>query len=64
MVASTPTSLLKKTTKFELIERCKRAIKELSQHLTSTSILSSPVESKEFIIYNDASKDDLGCVLV
>jgi len=63
-IASTLTNLLKKTTKFEWIEKFEKAFQELRHHLTTTPILSLQVESKEYTIYSDASKNGLGCVLM
>jgi len=62
--ASSLTHLLKKAVKFEQIEKCERALKELRQRSTTTSILKLPVESKEYTIYSDAAKNGLRCVLM
>jgi len=64
VVTSVLTNLLKKITKLEQTERGKRVIQELRQHLTITLILTLPVESNEFTIYNDVLKNDLGGVLM
>jgi len=63
-IASTLTNLLKLTTKFEWTEKCEKALQELRQCLTTAPILTLPVEGKEHTIYNDASKNGLGCVLM
>jgi len=63
-IASPLTILLKKSNKFEQIEKCERAFEKLSQPLITTSILTLPVEGKEYTIYSDASKNGLGCVLM
>jgi len=56
-------SLLKKTVKFEWIEKC-REFQELRQRLTTNQILTLPIKGKEYTAYNDASKNGLGCVLM
>ena len=63
-IASPLTNLLKKTNKFEWTERCKKAFQELRQRLTTAPILTLPMEGNEYIVYTDASKNDLGCVLM
>ena len=63
-IASTLTNLLKKTTMFECVEKCERVFQELRQYLTITPILTLPVEGKEYIVYNNALKNRLGCVLM
>jgi len=55
---------LKKTTKFEWSNKCEEAFQELKRQLTTTSILTLPVERKEYTIYSDASKNRLGCILM
>ena len=63
-IASQLTNLLKKTTKFEWSDKCEEAFQELKRCLTSAPILTSPLKGKEYTIYNDASKNGLGCVLM
>ena len=60
-IASPFSHVLKKATKFEGIE--KREHEELRQRLTTTLILTLPVEGKDFTVYNNASKNGLGYVL-
>ena len=57
------TNLLKKTTKFERTEKCERAFQELRQHLTAP-IPTFLVQGKEYTVYNNASKNVLGCALM
>jgi len=63
-ITSALTALLKKTTKFEWTKKCEKIFQELRHCLTITSILISLVEGKEYIVYNHASKNGLGCVLM
>ena len=43
---------------------CERAFQELKRRLTSTSILIVPEGEQRYTVYCDASKDELGCVLM
>jgi len=45
-IASPMTNLLKKANKFEWIEKCDKAFQELRQRLTTTAILTAPMEGK------------------
>ena len=63
-MASPLTNLLKKVNKFEWTEKHERAFQELRHRLTTTPILTLPMEGKEYTIYSDASKNRLGCVLM
>ena len=58
------TNLRKKANKFEWTKKCDKAFQELRQRLTTAPILMLPMESREYTIYNDASKNGLGCVLM
>jgi len=41
-----------------------KGFRELKQCLTTVLILTLAVEGKEYIVYSDASKNGLGCVLM
>ena len=56
-ITSPLTNLRNKTTKFEWSDKCEDA-------LTTTPILTFPIEGKEYTFYSDASKNGLGCVLI
>ena len=43
---------------------CEKSFKELKQRLITTLILAIPNNSEEYVIYNDASKSGIGCVLM
>jgi len=58
------TKLLRKTTKFEWTPECEDSFQELKKHLASTPILAIPEGNEGFVIYSDASKKGLGCVLM
>ena len=63
-ISSPLTNLLKKVVKFEWSSKCEEAFQELKNRLTSAPILTLPVEGEEYIVYSDASKNGLGCVLM
>ena len=63
-IASPLTNLLKKFIKFKWTNKCEEALQELKSRLTSAPILTLPGEGEEYIIYSDASKNRLECVLM
>ena len=58
------TKLIQKEIKFEWNDLCERAFKELKRRLTSAPILMVLERGKMYTVYCDASKDELGCVLM
>ena len=56
--------LTRKEVKFEWNNMCERAFQELKRRLTSAPILIVPERGQRYIVYYDASKDELGCVLM
>ena len=50
--------------KFEWFEDCEQSFQELKKRLISTLILMIPSGTGGFVIYSDASKKGLGCVLM
>ena len=64
-ILATPlTKLLRKNVKFVWTEECQRSFEELKACLTSAPVLTLPTSDGEIVIYNDASKKGLGCVLM
>ena len=63
-IARPMTNLLKKTKEFEWTPECERSFQELKQKLTTTPVLALPNISKDFVVYCDASRQGLGCVLM
>ena len=57
-------ALLEKNAKFVWTEKCQASFEELKKRLTTTLVLVLPDISKCFLIYCDASKQGLGCVLM
>ncbi|WRX24699.1 Reverse transcriptase domain - like 10 [Theobroma cacao] len=58
------TRLTRKGVKFKWDDVCESLFQELKNRLTSTPVLTLPVSGKGFIVYSDASKLWLGCVLM
>ncbi|EOX93994.1 DNA/RNA polymerases superfamily protein [Theobroma cacao] len=64
MIVAPLTRLTRKGVKFEWDDVCENRFQELKNWLTSAPILTPPVSGKEFVVYSDASKLGLGCVLM
>ena len=63
-LAAPITKLTWKEIKFEWNDLCERTFQELKRRLTSTPILIVPDRGQRYTMYCDASKDELGCVLM
>jgi hypothetical protein len=63
-IAKPMTELLKNNTKFEWSEACEKSFQELKTRLTTAPVLTLPDIKKDFMVYCDASKQGLGCVLM
>ena len=63
-LAAPMTKLTQNEVTFEWNDLCERAFQELKRRLTSTPILIVPDRGQGYIVYCDASKDELGCVLM
>ena len=63
-LASPMTRLTQKEVRFELNELCERAVQELKTRLTSAPILIVPKRGQRYTVYCDASKNELGYVLM
>ncbi|WRX31631.1 Reverse transcriptase domain - like 10 [Theobroma cacao] len=64
LIAAPLTRLTRKGVKFEWDDVCDNQFQELKNRLTSAPVLTLPVNGKEFLVYSDASKLGLGCVLM
>ena len=62
-LAAPMTQLTRKEVKYEWTDLCERAFQELKRRLTSAPILIVPDRGQRYIVYCDASKDGLGCVM-
>jgi len=49
---------------FEWTDECEHSFQKLKQRLVTAPILTLPLEFGGFVIYNDASRKGLGCVLM
>ncbi|KAL0549969.1 hypothetical protein IC582_014464 [Cucumis melo] len=58
------TALTRKNVKFERSDKCEQSFQELKKRLVTAPILALPVTGKDYVIYCDASRLGLGCVLM
>ncbi|KAA0040721.1 DNA/RNA polymerases superfamily protein [Cucumis melo var. makuwa] len=58
------TALPRKNAKFELSDKCEQSFQELKKRLVTAPILALPVTGKDYVIYCEASRLGLGCVLM
>ncbi|KAL4011098.1 hypothetical protein IC575_028145 [Cucumis melo] len=63
-IASPLTQLTRKGTPFVWSPACESSFQELKQKLVTAPVLTVPDGSGSFMIYSDASKKGLGCVLM
>ena len=63
-LATPMTRLTRKGVKFEWDDLCEKAFQELKRRLTLAPILIVPEQGQRYIVYCDASRDGLGCVLM
>ncbi|KAL4013020.1 hypothetical protein IC575_025172 [Cucumis melo] len=63
-IASLLTQLTRKGTPFVWSPTCESSFQELKQKLVTAPVLTVPDGSGSFVIYSDASKKGLGCVLM
>ncbi|KAL0437782.1 UNVERIFIED_CONTAM: hypothetical protein Sradi_0486100 [Sesamum radiatum] len=57
-------NLLKKNAPFNWNDRCAQSFEELKKRLTSAPILALPSGDGGYVVYTDASRRGLGCVLM
>ena len=55
---------MQKEVKYVWDEKCEQRFQELKTRLTTTPILAMPTEMGNFMVYSDASKIGLGCILM
>ena len=63
-LATPMTRLTRKEVKYEWNDPCERAFKELKRRLTSASIMIVPERGRRYTVYCEASRDELGCVMM
>ena len=64
VIASSLTKLLQKWVKYEWDDKCQSSFNQLKRILVEAPVLTQPTPSREYAMYNDASKISLGCVLM
>jgi hypothetical protein len=63
-ISKAMTKLLKSNTSYVWSDKCEAIFQELKTRLTTTPVLTLPDASKDFVVYCDASRQGLGCVLM
>jgi hypothetical protein len=63
-IARPITELLKKEKKFNWTESCEKSFQELKRRLITDLVLTLPDIQRDFVVYCDASRQGLGCVLM
>jgi hypothetical protein len=58
------TTLTRKNARFVWTDECEQCFQELKRRLVTAPVLALPTESGNFVVYSDASKKGLGCVLM
>jgi hypothetical protein len=58
------TELLKKEKKFNWTESCEKSFQKLKRRLTTAPLLTLLDIQRDFVVYCDASRQGLGCVLM
>ena len=64
MTAALMTRLLENNMKFEWSEKCQARFEKLKAFLTETPVLTQSTYGKEYVIFSDASLNELACVLM
>ncbi|WMV25682.1 hypothetical protein MTR67_019067 [Solanum verrucosum] len=62
-ISSSLTKLTQKTVKFQWPEACEKSFQKLKKRLTTAPVLTLPEGTQGFMVYCDASRVGLGCVL-
>ena len=63
-IAAPLTKLTRKDVKYDWVDACQQSFEELKGRLTSAPVLALPNERDGFVVYSDASRQGLGCVLM
>ena len=64
MTVAPMTRLVQKNVRFECSEKCQASFEKLKAFLTEASVLTQPTYGKEYVIFSDASLNELGCVIM
>ena len=63
-IAAPLTKLTRKYVKYDWVDACQQSFEELKGRLTSALVLTLPNGRDGFVVYSDASRQGLGCVLM
>ena len=63
-IAAPLTKLTRKDVKYDWVDACQQSFEELKGRLTLALILALPNGRDGFVVYSDASRQGLGCVLI
>ena len=63
-IAAPLTKLTRKDVKYDWVYACQQSFEELKSRLTLTPVLALPNGRDGFVVYSDASRQGLGCVLM
>ncbi|WMV38017.1 hypothetical protein MTR67_031402 [Solanum verrucosum] len=63
-IAATLTKLIQKKVKFQWLDDCDKSFLKLKTRFTTTSVMTLQDGSNSYVIYCDASRVSLGCVLM
>ena len=63
-IARPMTELTKKDKKFVWTEACEKSFQEMKKRLTTAPVLTLPNIHKDFVVFYNASRQGLGCVLM
>ena len=63
-IAAPLTKLTRKDVKYDWVDACQKSFDELKSRLTSAPVLVLPNGRDGFVVYSDASRQGLGCVLM
>ena len=63
-IAAPLTKLTRKDVKYDWVDACQQSFEELKGRLTSAPVLALPNGRDGFVVYSDASRQGLGCVLM
>ena len=64
VIASSLTKLLRKGVKFRWDDKCHSSLEQLKKILVEAPVLTQFTSIREYVMYSDASKFCLGCVLM
>jgi hypothetical protein len=64
LITTLLTQLTRKNKKWKWSEECEKSFHELKRRLTTAPVLTLPLRIEGFMVYSDASRKGLGCVLM